>query len=124
MPGTGIKKYKETFHDVLGYAATLWFTNLDWGDEQAAQLARVLPHCHGLEQLILGSNHITAQGAEALVAAAEGCPVRGMDLSGNSIEAMDEDRIQRRWREAGKEPGLLRMGRALADLVEVTSVEV
>ena len=44
-----------------------------WTDAEAMQLAKALPSCHGLKELILDSNKIGGAGAEALAAALPSC---------------------------------------------------
>ena len=51
----------------------LTYINVGWGDDEAVQLAEVLPLCTSATQLNLGSNEISNRGAKALAAAfAEG----------------------------------------------------
>ena len=51
----------------------LEYEKVDWGDDEAVQLAEVLPLCTSATELELNSNKISARGAKALAAAfAEG----------------------------------------------------
>ena len=64
------------------------YFDVGWGDEEAVQLAEVLPLCTSATELNLTNNKISARGAKALAAAfAEGAmPERGeLWLNGNQI---------------------------------------
>jgi hypothetical protein len=119
------KKYKETFQEVLDAAEELWFAELGWKDEDAYELAEVLPHCHSLVQISLIGNQITCKGAKALVAASANCPtLASMDLTDNQIDRTGTDdagsapdlkqsnslaHLREMWLDMGKETSTLRM---------------
>ena len=61
--------YARTIDEVMGSVTQLKFTDSNWGDEEAMQLAAVLPRCAELKRLFLGNNSkITDTGAAAIVA--------------------------------------------------------
>merc|ERR1712178_78958 len=50
------RKYRETFHAVMGCGTNLLYPMLNWGVHEASVLSRSLRHCVRLRQLNLGSN--------------------------------------------------------------------
>ena len=66
----------------------LKYVKVGWGDDEAVQLAEVLPLCTSATELNLASNKISARGAKALAAAfAEGAmpKLERLDLDFNQI---------------------------------------
>ena len=66
----------------------LTYDKVGWGDDEAVQLAEVLPLCTSATKLDLGENEISDRGAKALAAAfAEGAmpKLEKLDLYGNQI---------------------------------------
>ena len=66
----------------------LTYTEIGWGDDEAVQLAEVLPLCTSATVLSLENNKISVRGAKALAAAfAEGAmpKLKGLYLHGNQI---------------------------------------
>ena len=66
----------------------LVYLEVGWGDDEAVQLAEVLPLCTSATALSLGNNKISDRGAKALAAAfAEGAmpKLERLALSGNKI---------------------------------------
>ena len=61
--------YARTIDEVMGSVTELQFSHSCWGDEEAMQLAAVLPRCAKLKRLSLNQNsNITDTGAAAIVA--------------------------------------------------------
>ena len=54
--------YQETFTAAVGSATSLWFAGLLWSNEEAKQIADLLPSCNRLEQLALQDNSISSEG--------------------------------------------------------------
>ena len=66
----------------------LEYRSIDWGDDEAVQLAEVLPLCTSATKLSLERNKISDRGAKALAAAfAEGAmpKLESLSLSNNQI---------------------------------------
>ena len=66
----------------------LTYAMIGWGDDEAVQLAEVLPLCTSVTELSLSSNKISDRGAKALAAAfAEGAmpKLERLFLGGNQI---------------------------------------
>ena len=66
----------------------LTYVRVDWGDDEAVQLAEVLPLCTSATELSLQRNKISDRGAKALAAAfAEGAmpKLEVLDLESNQI---------------------------------------
>ena len=66
----------------------LRYYGVGWGDDEAVQLAEVLPLCTSATELWLGRNKVSDRGARALAAAfAEGAmpKLEKLDLYGNQI---------------------------------------
>ena len=69
----------------------LRYQKVDWGDDEAVQLAEVLPLCTSATELNLESNKISDRGAKALAAAfAEGAMPKLEDLFLESNQIGDE----------------------------------
>lgn len=78
--------YENAFQDQLGSVERLYLFGLDWGDHDAAQLAKVLKTgvCLRLEWVDLNTNIITDQGASLLASAMHQVPtLRVIILKGN-----------------------------------------
>ena len=69
-----IELYRSFFEGVSQSTVELEFYNLEWGDEEAVQLAAVLPSFVRLEGLYLGGNQIGDAGAAALAEACRHLP--------------------------------------------------
>ena len=69
--------YKTTLNTALGQARSLRYVGLRWGDEEMAELIKVLPLCTKLEQLNLkgAHNRYTAEAAQLLANALEAEPL-------------------------------------------------
>ena len=77
--------------------------DLNWGDEEAQQIAEVMPFCNRLEQLALQDNGMSSRGAIAVVQAACTCScLQGLDLTGNPIDAASQLSMIQQWQAAGK----------------------
>ena len=66
----------------------LTYNRVGWGDDEAVQLAEVLPLCTSATELVLAGNKISDRGAKALAAAfAEGAmpKLETLDLRNNQI---------------------------------------
>ena len=70
------------------------YVKVGWGDDEAVQLAEVLPLCTSATELWLRHNKISARGAKALAAAfAEGAmpKLETLGLSGNKLSQTARD---------------------------------
>ena len=95
--------YSETFEEAVGCARSLWFVDLNWGDEEAQQIAEMMPFCNRLEQLALQDNVMSSRGAIAVVQAACACSsLQSLDLRGNSIDEATKLSLVEQWQAAGK----------------------
>ena len=65
-------RFRETTFELLGGVTELNFNKLNWGDDEAVQLAVVLPLCAKLETLQLIGNRVGDRGAAALAGAVKG----------------------------------------------------
>ena len=103
------------------------YLKVDWGDDEAVQLAEVLPLCTSATELNLGVNKISDRGAKALAAAfAEGAmpKLETLNLSNNQIgdegavalaEAVGKGALPKLSNQIGDEgsgPSRRRLGRA------------
>ena len=72
----------------------LQYTEVDWGDDEAVQLAEVLPLCTSATELSLAKNKISDRGAKALAAAfAEGAMPKLVELYLESNRIGDEGAV-------------------------------
>ena len=70
------------------------YREVDWGDDEAVQLAEVLPLCTSATELNLGNNKISDRGAKALAAAfAEGAMPELEKLYLNTNQIGDEGAV-------------------------------
>lgn len=98
------RSYRDTFHQVLGYAEQLWYGSLAWGDREAEQLAEVLPLCERLQELELQGNDIGDAGAAALAEVIPQCKhLKWLSLEENQITSAGVRRLRDAWVHAGKE---------------------
>ena len=70
------------------------YASIGWGDDEAVQLAEVLPLCTSATELELQSNKISDRGAKALAAAfAEGAmpKLERLYLNGNKLSQTAKD---------------------------------
>jgi len=104
--------FERTMVELLGTVTELDFGGLRWGDEQAAQLATVLPLCVGLRVLRLDHNHISDAGVKAIAPALAGLTnLRQLQLQGNArvskagmaalARVGGEKKRENRWSQAG-----------------------
>ena len=77
--------YKKIFLTIAASAAELDFNSLGWGDEEAADLAKVLPSFRKVTYVFLGGNKIGDAGAAAIAAALPGSMVESLLLGSNCI---------------------------------------
>lgn len=100
------EKYADTFAEVISSAETLWFVSLGWDDDAAQDLTNIFPFCSKLEEIILGYNEISEEGALRLAMAADTCPsLIRMDLTHNDkIKPRHYGEIEMAWQAAGKQP--------------------
>ena len=81
-----IELYRSFFEGVSQSTVVLSFISLEWGDEEAVQLAAVLPSFARLEKLFLGNNQIGDAGAIALAEACGQLPkLKELHLDSNRI---------------------------------------
>ena len=80
-----IELYRSFFEGVSQSTVRLYFTSLEWGDEEAVQLAAVLPSFARLEELSLGGNQIGDAGAIALAEACRQPELEQLNLYSNQI---------------------------------------
>ena len=81
-------RFRETTFELLGGVTELNFNKLKWGDDEAVQLAVVLPLCAKLTELKLVGNQVGDRGAAALAGAIKGNgALKDLDLNSNQIGA-------------------------------------
>ena len=67
-----VHRFQETTLELLSGVTELNFDRLNWGDDEAVQLAVVLPLCAKLATLTLIGNKVGDKGATALAVAIKG----------------------------------------------------
>jgi len=67
-------RYEKGFLEAIAVSTTLSFSDLRWGDLEAAAVAKMLPQCGLLEKLVLNNNNISETGLQVLVNAVMRCP--------------------------------------------------
>lgn len=81
-----LKKYYETFREVMMGAETLRYSKLNWTDDDAAQLVDILPWCVSLRVLSLKSNAIEKLDANMF----RHCGIlEHLHLEGNPLKEVD-----------------------------------
>lgn len=79
-------RFRETTFELLGGVTELNFNRLKWGDDEAVQLAVVLPLCAKLTELRLEVNQVGDRGAAALAGAIKGNgALMTLNLANNQI---------------------------------------
>lgn len=95
--------YRWIFGDVMHSVEVFDFSFHNWGDDEARQLADVLPSCNCLKRLYLSWNHIGDSGAEALATALPCCrSLQRLGIAGNPIGDIGRRRLKEAWRSTDR----------------------
>lgn len=107
-----VRLYSLAFFEIVIAAEELLFNDLNWGDEEAVQLAKFLPRCRRLRKLALYGNRINEEGAMAIAEVLQSCPtLEELWLSGNPVTKVREAKVKLgyAWAEVGHTPEMLHL---------------
>lgn len=100
-----VHKYQEGFLEAIAAAKELHFSNLGWGNKEAQELAKILPHCGRLTKLALRGNKIGEEGVRALLKVLPHCKsLKELWVIQNPVGKVKQIREQLRgeWGKAGR----------------------